>query len=71
MSKWYLFKLNYTFFICKAVEIPLPLPSSMLRWRLLDPMSCASQGSVIAACMALKHKWAINLGGGFHHATRN
>lgn len=21
--------------------------------------------------MAVKHKWAINLGGGFHHATRS
>jgi histone deacetylase 11 len=69
MSKWYLFKLNYTYFICKAVELPLPLPGWTLRMRLLNPMSCASHGSVQAACLAREKGWAINLGGGFHHAT--
>ena len=52
MAKWYLFKLNYTYFVCKAVELPLPLPGWMLRMRLLDPMACASKGSVEAACLA-------------------
>jgi histone deacetylase 11 len=70
MSKQYLLSLNYTYFVCRAVEMPLPLPGCILRWRLLNPMACATQGSVDAACMALKHGWAINLGGGYHHATR-
>ena len=70
MSKWYLFTLNYTYFVCRAVEVPLPLPGWLLRMRLLEPMACASMGSVDAACLALKNGWAINLGGGFHHATK-
>jgi histone deacetylase 11 len=70
MSKKYLLSLNYTYFVCKAVEMPIPLPAWTLRLRLLEPMQCASLGSVEAACMALKHRWAINLCGGFHHATR-
>ena len=32
-------------------------------------MACGSKGSVDAACIALKKGWAINLSGGFHHAT--
>ena len=70
MSKTYLLSLNYTYYICKAVEMPIPLPGWLLRQRLLEPMQCASVGSVEAAMMALKHKWAINLGGGYHHATQ-
>lgn len=69
MTNTYLFSLNYTYFVCKAVEMPIPVPGWLLRQRLLEPMQCASLGSVEAACMALKHRWAINLGGGFHHAT--
>jgi histone deacetylase 11 len=37
--------------------------------RLLEPMAAASHGSVEAACIARHKGWAINLGGGFHHAT--
>ena len=51
--------------------MPLPLPGWLLRMRLLEPMQCATLGSVEAACMAHIHGWAINLGGGFHHATHS
>jgi len=72
MSKWYLFKLNFAYWVCKAIELPLIfLPGWFLRQRILDPMACASQGSVDAACIARKRGWAINIGGGFHHATRS
>jgi histone deacetylase 11 len=70
MNVWYLLSLNFTFFVCKAVEMPIPLPGWLLRMKLLEPMQCATQGSVDAACMAVEHRWAINLGGGYHHATR-
>ena len=33
------------------------------------PMLYATQGSVLAGELALKHGWAINLGGGYHHAS--
>ena len=39
--------------------------------RLLDPMQRATQGSVDAACIAREKGWAINLSGGYHHATRD
>lgn len=45
------------------------LPSEFLRYRVLNPMMKATQGSLESACMALEHGWAINLSGGYHHAT--
>lgn len=34
-------------------------------------MLLASEGSILAACLAKKQGWAINLSGGFHHASFN
>lgn len=47
------------------------LPACILRWRVLDPMLYATQGSIDASCIALDKKWAINIGGGYHHASSN
>lgn len=69
MSPCYLLKLNYMYWIVKAIEVPLPFPSCLFRFRLLEPMQCASLGSVQAAVIARKKGWAFNIGGGFHHAT--
>ncbi|CDW80072.1 UNKNOWN [Stylonychia lemnae] len=70
MSALYLFKLNYSAYICKCLEVPLFfLPAWFLRLRVLNPMMRATQGSVDASCLAMKHGWAINLAGGYHHAT--
>lgn len=44
------------------------LPASMLHRQLLQPMRYATSGTLLAAELALEHQWAINLGGGFHHA---
>ncbi len=49
----------------------LIVPNFLLRWRLLDPMLIATEGSILAACAAEKWKWAVNLGGGYHHASGN
>mmetsp|Transcript_6210 Transcript_6210/g.4685 ORF Transcript_6210/g.4685 Transcript_6210/m.4685 type:complete len:230 (+) Transcript_6210:306-995(+) len=71
MSPWYLLRLCYSVFTCKYLEVPLFfLPAFFLRLRVLNPMMRATQGSVDAASMALVHKWAINLSGGYHHAHR-
>ena len=32
-------------------------------------MLLATQGTILAACVAKKLKWAVNLSGGFHHAS--
>ena len=46
-------------------------PSRLSRNILLVPKKYQSGGSVLAAKAALEHGWAINLGGGFHHASTN
>jgi histone deacetylase 11 len=72
MSCCYLILLNYSIYISKCVELPICLmPSEILRYRLLNPMLKATQGSIEGACMALEHGWAINLSGGYHHATKS
>ena len=70
MTSSYLLQLNFSILICKFLEAPLCfLPEFLLRWRVLEPMQLATQGSIDAACLALKHGWAINLAGGYHHAN--
>lgn len=70
MSKTYLLKLCYGFYVLKILELPFWfIPSWVLRWRILDPMFLATEGSIVAACMAQRNGWAINLSGGFHHAS--
>jgi histone deacetylase 11 len=69
MSLKYQFGLNYSTYICKCLEVPLFfLPEFTMRMRVLEPMQLALKGSIDAACLALKHGWAINLAGGYHHA---
>jgi histone deacetylase 11 len=36
----------------------------------MEPMCLGSAGSVDAAYLAMNKGWAINLSGGFHHATK-
>ncbi|CAG2176960.1 unnamed protein product, partial [Oppiella nova] len=45
------------------------VPSSFLQSALVTPFKWHTSGTVLAAHMALKYGWAINLGGGFHHAS--
>lgn len=45
-------------------------PSFLLRWRVLNPMMMATEGSVLSALIAVEKGWAINLSGGYHHANK-
>lgn len=45
------------------------LPSFLLRWRVLNPMLLGAEGSILASIAAIKLNWAINLSGGYHHAS--
>jgi histone deacetylase 11 len=45
------------------------LPYSFLRYHLLEPMLLASCGTIKTVELAMQEKLAINLGGGFHHAS--
>ncbi|RUS33836.1 hypothetical protein BC938DRAFT_483565 [Jimgerdemannia flammicorona] len=70
-SKTYLDNLENPTVIAQILEIPFLalLPISWVRTRVLDPMLLATGGSKMAAELALAEGWAINLGGGFHHAS--
>jgi histone deacetylase 11 len=50
------------------VDILGMLPNSLLQNGLLTPMRFATAGTLMGADLALKHGWAINLSGGYHHA---
>ena len=45
------------------------LPSWVYRWKIMNPMLLAVEGSILASHLALKLGWAVNLSGGFHHAS--
>ena len=53
ISLWYLLKMCYTIPICMGVEMPLVfIPGFLLRWRVLNPQLRATEGSIMAACIA-------------------
>lgn len=56
--------------VAQIVEIqPLAkLPNWLVDRYVLAPMRRQTAGTLLAANLALQHGWAINLGGGFHHA---
>jgi histone deacetylase 11 len=45
------------------------LPAWLIDWRVLRPMRWASGGTLLACRLALERGLAINLGGGYHHAS--
>jgi len=69
-SRTYLFRLCYSIILTRIVEIPICiLPAAIIRWRLLEPMGLATQGTIDAGLLALLKGWAINLSGGYHNAS--
>ncbi|MGB8467764.1 MAG: histone deacetylase [Candidatus Babeliales bacterium] len=71
-TKEYLKSLEDGGTVAHAAEVSLLrlMPNSMRQKYILDPMRYATQGTVDAALLALKHGWAVNIGGGYHHAKR-
>ena len=64
--------LNYASYISKCVEVPIFfLPAWLVRWRVLNPMLRATNGTIMAAKMAMERGIGINLSGGYHHACSN
>jgi histone deacetylase 11 len=67
----YLTQLKQPKYVAKALELP-PLrflPLCVLEQQVLKPMQLATLGTVMAAEAALEHGMAINLSGGYHHAS--
>ncbi len=57
--------------LARILEVPVVryLPACLIAWRVLRPMRWAVGGTALACCLALERGLAINLGGGFHHAS--
>ena len=70
-SRYYLSTLTSSCRIMTILEVPglCLLPSSILQWRVLIPMMYQTGGTIQAVVCAMEYGWAINLGGGFHHAS--
>ena len=66
----YLNRLRQPKYVASILEIP-PLryaPPWLIDWCVLRPMRWATMGTVLAARESLHHGFAVNLGGGYHHA---
>lgn len=72
-SAKYLLSLKDGETVEKIVAIPgiSWIPYSSIDNNVLYPMRLATGGTMLAVDAALKHGWAINLSGGYHHAKKN
>ena len=67
----YLRRLNDPAFVANVLELPplRRLPHWAIDWFVLRRMRWATMGTILAAREALEHGLAINLAGGYHHAS--
>jgi histone deacetylase 11 len=67
----YLRSLNSSWTMARIAELPFLrfFPGRLTRQLIVEPMLYQAGGSLLAALAALRHGWAINVGGGFHHAS--
>ena len=72
-SDEYLNSLQSSWTVAGIMELPFLrfFPARLTRHLVLDPMLYQTGGSVLAAKAALVRGAAVNLGGGFHHASYN
>jgi histone deacetylase 11 len=68
----YLDSLNSAWTMARITELGFLrfFPNNLSREVILYPMMVQAGGSLLAGLAALEHGWAINLGGGFHHASQ-
>ena len=69
----YLQKLKQARYVAKVLALPELgfLPQCVLEKHVLKAMKLATTGTVLAAYAAFAHGSAINLSGGYHHASRD
>lgn len=69
----YLDSLKASLNLADILEIwpVVSLPWRITYKKILKPLLYASGGTVMAAKSAIETGWSINLGGGFHHASRD
>ncbi len=70
-SEAYLKSVNQSKTIARALELPILrfIPAKLLSRWVLNPMRLAVAGTIIAARKALQNGVAVNLAGGYHHAS--
>lgn len=71
-SQKYLDSLKDSKYLAEICGMPVFrfLPWQMIHAKVLLPMRHCVQGTLMAIEGALKYGWAINIGGGYHHASR-
>jgi histone deacetylase 11 len=67
----YLRSLHRSDVLAGILEVPIVrrLPAWAINWRILRPMRYATGGTILTCRLALEQGIAINLGGGYHHAS--
>ncbi|GLC37260.1 hypothetical protein PLESTB_001142700 [Pleodorina starrii] len=62
---------HHNFTIVQVTELAALslIPNKLLQWRVVWPMKLHVGGTILATGLALERGWAINLGGGMHHAS--
>lgn len=67
----YLQKLTDSSELARILEVGIVgyLPNQFVDWRVLGPKRLATGGTTLACRLAREQGFAINLGGGFHHAS--
>jgi histone deacetylase 11 len=72
-SAEYLQQIKNARALAAALEVPIlnRAPVWLTWWRVVQPMLWAVRGTILAAEAAVKHGWAVNLSGGYHHAKPN
>ncbi|KAG8221847.1 hypothetical protein J437_LFUL003223 [Ladona fulva] len=69
----YLKSLEWSWNVARIAEIP-PLslvPNFIVQKCYLKPMRYQTGGSILAGKLAMDRGWAINIGGGFHHCSKD
>jgi histone deacetylase 11 len=67
----FLHSLRQRAVLARIFEVPqlARVPAWLVNWRVLRPMRRATGGTIVACRLALERGLAINLGGGYHHAS--
>ncbi|GMH40756.1 hypothetical protein BSKO_08660 [Bryopsis sp. KO-2023] len=58
--------------VIQVTELPglMLIPNFIIQWRIMRPLRLHVAGTILGAGLALERGWAINVGGGMHHASR-
>ncbi|KAJ8751585.1 hypothetical protein K2173_016832 [Erythroxylum novogranatense] len=71
-TELYLKSLRNSANVARIIEVPpvAVFPNCLLQQKVLSPFRKQVGGTILAAKLAKHRSWAINIGGGFHHCSR-